>query len=58
MSIETLVQHFGAVEDRRCRGKIEHCLLDILVIAVCAVIAGAERWDDIALSSVCSAGKN
>jgi hypothetical protein len=49
MSIETLVQHFGAVEDPHCRGKIEHRLLDILVIAVCAVIACAESWDDIAL---------
>ena len=49
MSIESLVQHFGAVEDPRCGGKVEHHLLDILVIAVCAVIACAESWDDIAL---------
>jgi hypothetical protein len=49
MSVETLVQHFGAVKDPRCSGKIEHRLLDILVIAVCAVIACAESWDDIAL---------
>ena len=49
MSIETLVQHFGTVEDPRCCGKIEHRLLDILVIAVCAVIACAESWCDIAL---------
>ncbi|MFL5287072.1 MAG: transposase family protein, partial [Rhodopila sp.] len=47
MSIETLVQHFGTVEDPRCCGKIEHRLLDILVIGVCAVIACAERWCDI-----------
>ena len=40
---------FGAVEDPRCRGKIEHRLIDILVIAVCAMIACAESWDDIAL---------
>src|ERR687886_312961 len=49
MSIETLVQHFGTVEDPRCCGKIEHRLLAILVIAVCAVIACAESWCDIAL---------
>jgi DDE_Tnp_1-associated/Transposase DDE domain len=49
MSIESLVQHLGAVEDPRCGGKVEHRLLDILVIAVCAVIACAESWDDIAL---------
>ena len=33
----------------RCRGKVEHRLTDILVIAVCAVIACAESWNDIAL---------
>jgi len=49
MSIENLVQHFGAVEDPRCEGKVGHRLLDILVIAVCAVIACAESWCDIAL---------
>src|SRR4051794_17893760 len=49
MSIESLVRHLGIVEDPRCQGKIEHRLTDILVIAVCAVIACAESWDDIAL---------
>ena len=49
MSIESLVRHFSVVEDPRCRGKIEHRLIDILVIAICAVIACAESWDDIAL---------
>ena len=49
MSIESLVRHLGVVEDPRCQGKIEHRLIDILVIAVCAVVACAESWDDIAL---------
>ena len=49
MAIERLVGHFGAVEDPRCRGKVEHRLTDILVIAVRAVIACAESWNDIAL---------
>src|SRR5215217_8792869 len=49
MSIENLAQYFGAIEDPRCSGKVGHRLLDILVIAVCAVIACAESWDDIAL---------
>jgi predicted transposase YbfD/YdcC len=49
MTIKSLVQHFGTVEDPRCRGKILHRLEEILVIAVCAVIACAESWDDIAL---------
>src|ERR671933_2408542 len=49
MAIGRLVGHFGAVADPRCRGKVEHRLVDILVIAVRAVIACAESWDDIAL---------
>src|SRR3954464_5603098 len=50
MSAEKLVEHFSALADPRCAGKVEHRLTDILVIAVCAVIACAESWDDIALS--------
>jgi len=49
VSIENLAQYFNTIEDPRCGGKIEHHLRDILVIAVCAVIACAESWDDIAL---------
>jgi predicted transposase YbfD/YdcC len=48
MSVEKLVEHFSALEDPRCAGKVDHRLIDILVIAVCAVIACAESWDDIA----------
>ena len=42
-------QFFNAIEDPRCSGKIEHRLVEVLVIAVCAVIACAESWNDIAL---------
>ena len=49
MSIENLAQYFSTIEDPRCSGKVEHRLIDILVIAVSAVIACAESWDDIAL---------
>jgi predicted transposase YbfD/YdcC len=49
MSIENLAQYFGAIEDPRCSGKVGHRLLDILMIAVCAVVACAESWCDIAL---------
>src|SRR3954452_8426203 len=49
MSVENLAQYWGAIEDPRCPGKVGHRLLDILVIAVCAVVACAESWCDIAL---------
>jgi len=47
--IENLAQYVHTIEHPRCGGKVEHRLRDILVIAVCAVIACAESWDDIAL---------
>ncbi|NRA86231.1 MAG: ISAs1 family transposase [Rhizobiales bacterium] len=37
------------MEDPREAAKTEHLLQDILAIAVCAVLAGAESFDDIAL---------
>jgi predicted transposase YbfD/YdcC len=49
MAVERLVGHFEAIVDPRCCRKVEHRLTDILVIAVCAVIACAESWNDIAL---------
>ena len=49
MSIESLGQYFAAIEDPRCSGKVERRLIEVLVIAVRAVIACAESWDDIAL---------
>ena len=40
MSIESLGQYFGAIEDPHCSGKVEHRLLDILVIAMSVNRAG------------------
>ena len=47
--IDKLIEHFSELNDPRCPGKVEHRLIDILVIALCAVIACAESWEDIAL---------
>ncbi|QBQ56410.1 ISAs1 family transposase [Nitrosococcus wardiae] len=43
------MEQFSDLEDPRCAGKIEHQLIDILVIAICGLIACAENWEDIAL---------
>src|SRR2546421_3955358 len=42
-------EHFAALTDPRCpcAPNSRHLLMDILVIAVCAVISGAEGWEDI-----------
>jgi hypothetical protein len=45
MSVKRLAEQFSTLEDPRCAGKIEHQLIDILVIAVCAAIAGTESWE-------------
>jgi DDE_Tnp_1-associated len=47
--LEALITEFEAIEDPRCAWKVEHRLVDILVIAVCAVIGEAESFEDIAL---------
>lgn len=49
MLVERLVACFGGLADPRCASKVEHRLIDILVIAVCATVAGAESWEDMAL---------
>src|SRR5437763_13456932 len=48
--LETLIAAFETVEDPRCEWKVEHRLLDILVIAV---LGEAESFEDIALYGRC-----
>jgi predicted transposase YbfD/YdcC len=43
----SLTQHFATLDDPRVDRTKRHPLLSIVVIALCAVIAGAESWDDI-----------
>ena len=47
--LEALINTFAQLEAPRCDWRVEHKLLDILVIAVCAVIGEAESFEDIAL---------
>src|SRR5215212_4511494 len=51
--IEALIAAFETIEDPRCEWRVEHRLLDILVIAVCAVLGEAESFEDIALYGRC-----
>ncbi len=43
-SIETC---FGEIEDPRVVGRCNYPLIEILIIAICAVLAGAEGWTDM-----------
>jgi predicted transposase YbfD/YdcC len=42
-----LKQHFGELQDPRAQHSIEHLLIDIVLITICAVICGAESWVDV-----------
>ena len=49
----SLMEHFGHLEDpRRDQGK-RHQLLDIIAMTICAVVGGAEGWDDVELFVQC-----
>jgi len=41
--------HFGKIQDPRVGNAKRHKLLDILVIAICAVICGADSWTEVEL---------
>jgi len=43
----SLADHFAILDDPRVDRTRLHPLLSIVVIAICAVISGAESWDDI-----------
>src|SRR3954451_16180741 len=51
--LEALIDKFAQIEDPRCDWRVEHKLLDILVIAVCAVLGEAASFEDIALYGRC-----
>ena len=55
MSAEKLVEYFCELEDVHCTEKVMHQLIDVLVIAVCAVIViEAKRMRRSLLNSLCA----
>jgi hypothetical protein len=44
----SLIEHFATLPDPRLTSKSRHKLLDIVVIAVCAGICGADDWVSVA----------
>src|SRR5215207_3161730 len=45
----SLLDHFSDLPDLRMVNKCDHLLIDIVMIAICATIANADSWEDIAL---------
>ena len=54
--LEALISELASIEDPRCGWKVEHRLIDVLVIAVCAVLGEAETFEGIALYGRCEQG--
>jgi predicted transposase YbfD/YdcC len=48
-AIGRITEHFGRVSDPRIGNATRHKLIDLIVIAICAVICGADGWSDVAL---------
>jgi predicted transposase YbfD/YdcC len=44
----TIKAHFSKIKDPRVERTKLHQLIEIIIIAICAVISGAEGWEDIA----------
>jgi predicted transposase YbfD/YdcC len=44
-----IIEHFQKVSDPRIGNATRHKFIDILVIAICAVICGADGWSDVEL---------
>ena len=41
---DSFVQHFGTIEDPRRQAGLRQQLVEVLFIAICAIIAGADDW--------------
>lgn len=48
-TVNSIVVHFGLLADPRREHRRRHHLLDILTIAICAVICNADTWEDVEL---------
>ena len=44
----SLIEHFQDLPDPRVQGRTDHDLIDVLVIAVCALLCGGTGFDDMA----------
>ena len=46
----TFLKHFNSITDPRIERCKKHALIDILLLAISAVLSGAEGWEDKLIS--------
>jgi hypothetical protein len=45
--VATIIRHFGTVPDPRVSRRKRHLLVDIMAIAICGEISGADGWVEV-----------
>lgn len=48
-NVGSIKKNFARLHDPRVRGRSQHLLVDIVVIAICAVVGNCDDWHDIVL---------
>jgi predicted transposase YbfD/YdcC len=48
-TLGSIKRYFRSLKDPRVRGRSRHLLVDIIVVAICGVIANCDDWSDIVL---------
>jgi len=48
-SVASIKKHFRRLDDPRVVGRSKHLLIDLLVMALCGIVANCDDWPDIAL---------
>ncbi len=48
-SVASIKKHFRRLHDPRVEGRTKHRLIDLLVMALCGILANCDDWPDIAL---------
>jgi predicted transposase YbfD/YdcC len=48
----TIAEHFSDIKDIRIERGKKHKLIDIITISICAVVCGADGWEDIELYGI------
>jgi predicted transposase YbfD/YdcC len=45
--LQSLEDHFGDMPEPRVEGRCEHRLVEIIIVAICGVLCGANSWSEI-----------